>query len=156
MQFCSQRKYKKHLWHVNVDVNQMFFFTPYICFMHASIMKPAHTSAFLIKVCGRFLPAFRLRIVALGVNDAREHLFELNRHQHASFSIAFDIDQLDVSVTCWCYCIMLLTDERNQSVRFIDIVSRVIDIIKIRLLCKGCCCLQVKKQIKCYLVLNCH
>jgi len=84
--------------------------------------------------------ALWIRVVALRVDDAREHLFELDRHQHAGLGIAFHVDQLDVGMTCRGDRLMLGTRQRNQSVGFIDIVSGIVDVIK-RFLCKGCCCL---------------
>lgn len=84
------------------------------------------------------LPALRLGVVALRVNDAGEHLFEFYRHQHASLSVALDVDQLDVCAM-GCYCLMFSSDEWNQCIRVVDIVGRVIDVIKC--IGKGCCCL---------------
>lgn len=57
------------------------------------------------------LPALGLSEVALGVDDAREHFFELYCHQHAGLSIAFNVDQLNVSMTMWSHCLMLRSDE---------------------------------------------
>lgn len=102
----------------------------------------------LIEDSWRSLPALWIRVVALRVNDAREHLFELDRHQHAGLGIAFNVDQLDVSMTCRGDRLMLGARKRNQSVGFIDIVSGIIDVIKC-FLCKGCCCLQEKREKNC-------
>lgn len=91
------------------------------------------------------LPALWIRVVALRVDDAREHLFELDRHQHAGLGIAFNVDQLDVSMTCRGDRLMLSARKRNQSVGFIDGVRRIVDVIKC-FLRKGCCCLQAREK----------
>jgi hypothetical protein len=89
--------------------------------------------------------ALWIRVVALRVDDAREHLFELDRHQHAGLGIAFNVDQLDVSMTCRGDRLMLGARKRNQSVGFIDGVRRIVDVIKC-FLRKGCCCLDEEQQ----------
>lgn len=108
--------------------------------------SPAQMQGTRVEDSWRSLPALRIREVALRVNDAREHLFELDRHQHAGLGIAFNVDQLDVSMTCRGDRLMLGARERNQSVGFIDIVSGIVDVIKC-FLCKGCRCLQEREKL---------